>query len=92
MKKTICLCEEDILNEILIFEKNLSNNYSIMLNEMSNKYLYKKVLSIFTETKNITKEIFYLMNELGYYVLIKEDEEKVESSCEKYKAKMKELS
>ena len=92
MKKTICLCEEDILNEILIFEKNLSNNYSIMLNEMSNKYLYKKVLSIFTETKNITKEIFYLMNELGYYVLIKEDEEKVESSCEKYKAKMNELS
>ena len=34
--------DKDILNDILEYEKNMSNNYSIALNEMSNKVLYKK--------------------------------------------------
>ena len=32
----------DILNDIMQSEKNNSNNYSIAIDEMSNKVLYKK--------------------------------------------------
>ena len=31
-----CLTEEDILNDILLSEKTISNNYSVALSEMSN--------------------------------------------------------
>lgn len=34
----------DILNDIMQSEKNNSNNYSIAIDEMSNKVLYKKYL------------------------------------------------
>ena len=35
-----CFNEKDILQDLLTDEKNLSNNLSIALNEMSNDYLY----------------------------------------------------
>ena len=39
--------EMDYLNDVLQCEKNISNNYSIAIDEMSNKILFKKVFSIF---------------------------------------------
>ena len=35
--------EMDYLNDVLQCEKNISNNYSIAIDEMSNKVLFKKV-------------------------------------------------
>ena len=32
-----CLTEEDILNDILLTEKNMSNSYSVAINEMRRK-------------------------------------------------------
>lgn len=34
--------EMDYLNDVLQCEKNISNNYSIAIDEMSNKVLFKK--------------------------------------------------
>lgn len=92
INKTRCMCEEDILNDILMCEKNISNNYSIALNEMSNKYLYKKVLTIFTETKSIAKEVYELMFSKGWYSLPIESKNRISSTYEKYNSKKKELS
>ena len=35
--KDECMSEEDILNDILLSEKSISNSYSVAINEMSNK-------------------------------------------------------
>ena len=38
----------DILNDIMQSEKNNSNNYSIAIDEMSNKVLYKKTHTFYS--------------------------------------------
>jgi spore coat protein CotF len=90
--KDRCMCEEDILNDILMSEKNISNNYSIAINEMSNKFLYKKILSIFTDTKDMARDIYNLMFSKGWYTITPETEDKISTSLDKYKGKKKELS
>ena len=53
-----CLTEEDILNDILLTEKNMSNSYSVAINEMSSDKLFKKVMNFFDDTKEMAREIF----------------------------------
>ena len=84
--------EEDILNDILLCEKNISNSYSVAINEMSNKYLYKKIMSIFEDTKDMARGIFYLMFTKGWYTITPEEDTKIEKSYTKYSNKMNELS
>ena len=55
--KDECMNDEDILNDIMLSEKNISNSYSVAVNEMSNKYLYKEVMSIFEDTKDMARDI-----------------------------------
>ena len=90
--KDECMREEDILNDILLSEKTISNNYSVAINEMSNKYLYKKVMSIFEDTKNIARDIYNLMFEKGWYTVSVEEDKKIEKSYNKYNNKLNELS
>ncbi len=91
MEENICMTEEDILNDIMMCEKNISNNYSIALNEMSNKILYKEILKIFEDTKDIARDIFNYMYSCGYYELTEEDESKIEEAYDKYNEKLNEL-
>ena len=90
--KDECMSEEDILNDILLSEKNISNSYSIAINEMSNKYLYKKVMNVFEDTKDIARDIFNLMFEKGWYTVPVEEDKKIEKSYTKYNNKLNELS
>mgnify|MGYP003307002807 CR=1 FL=1 len=55
-EKTLC-----ILNDILLSEKTISNNYSVALSEMSNDKLYKKVMNLFMDTKDIAREVYIFM-------------------------------
>lgn len=61
--------EKDILNDLLLYEKNLSNNYSTTLNEMSNKILFRKVFTLFKESKTLGRDIFDYMFKNGWYTL-----------------------
>lgn len=90
--KDECMSEEDILNDILLSEKSISNSYSVAINEMSNKYLYKKVMNIFEDTKDIARDIFNLMFEKGWYTVPVEEDKKIEKSYTKYNNKLNELS
>ena len=85
------LVEEDVLNILLLFEKNLSNNYSVAINEMSNKILYKKIMDIFEDTKDMAREIYNIMYAKGYYNLTSETETKIEKSFTKYSKKLEDL-
>lgn len=90
--KDECMSEEDILNDILLSEKSISNNYSVAINEMSNKYLYKEVMNIFEDTKSIAREIYNFMFSKGWYSVTQEDEKNIEKSFTKYSKKLSELS
>lgn len=92
ISKDECLNDEDLLNDIMLCEKNISNSYSVAINEMSNKYLYKKVMDIFEDTKDIARDIFNLMFSKGWYTLTPEEENKITKSYTKYSDKLKELS
>lgn len=92
LEKDECMNEEDILNDILLSEKNISNNYSIAINEMSNKYLYKKIMNIFDDTKNISREIYNYMFSKGWYTVTPEEDNKISKSYTKYSNKLNELS
>lgn len=87
-----CLTMEDVLNEIMLCEKNISNSYSVAINEMSNDKLYKKVLDIFIDTKNIAREIYNYMYENGLYQITTEKDNKIEQSFIKYNEKYNELN
>lgn len=87
-----CMNEEDLLNDILLCEKNISNCYSVAINEMSNKVLYKKITDIFVDTKNIARDIYNYMYSMGWYDVTSETEKKIEDSYNKYKNKYDELN
>ena len=59
---------------------------------MSNKYLYKEVMSIFEDTKDIARDIYNLMFSKGWYSITQEDEKNIEKSYTKYSNKLSELS
>ena len=84
--------DKDILNDVLICLKNISNNYSIAIDEMSNKKLYKDVLSIFTETKDAARNAYNLAFSKGWYSLEEADDEKITQSYDKYNKQNKELA
>ena len=92
ISKDECLNDEDLLNDIMLCEKNISNSYSVAINEMSNKYLYKKVMDIFEDTKDIARDIYNLMFSKGWYSITQEDEKNIEKSFTKYSKKLSELS
>ena len=85
------MSEEDIVNDILMCEKNISNNYSVACNEMSNKYLYKIVLDLLVDSKNIAREIYNLAFEKGWYSVSPENETEITKTVKEYCSKKEEL-
>ena len=69
--------DRDYLSVVLELEKNMSNNYSIALNEASNDYLYEDYFVLFEDTKDAARELYNLMFEKGWYTLEEAEEKKV---------------
>lgn len=81
----------DYLNSILTLEKNMSNNYSIALNEMSNNDLYEFLFDIYKETQEMQRDLFNLLFELGWYELEKADNSKINTTYNKFKQKEQDI-
>lgn len=81
----------DILNDIMQCEKNESNNYSIAIDEMSNKVLYKKIFSIFKDTKGLAREAYNIAFTNGWYSLETAQEEKITKALDEAKKQYKEI-
>jgi spore coat protein CotF len=67
----------DYLSSVLELEKNMSNDYSIALNEASNDYLYEDYFNMLEDTKDAAREAYNLMFQNGWYKLEEEKEEKI---------------
>lgn len=90
--ETTDLNDRDYLNGILESLKNMSNNFSVALNECSNEAMYKEVFTMFQETKDMAREAYNLMFQNGWYSLEKAEQQKIMSKQNDCSLKIKELS
>lgn len=81
----------DILNDILYSEKAMSENYNTAIGEMSNKTLFKKILELYNETKEIERDTFDLLFKNGWYSLEKAEETKINQAYNEANNQIKEL-
>lgn len=76
--------DKDILNNILLIEKMMGNNYSTALSEMSNKRLYEAIENIYIETKKAARDAFEFAFNKGWYSLEEATESKVSTAYNKF--------
>lgn len=86
------LNDKDILSDLLENEKNMSNNLSIALNEMSNDVLFKEIYDLFKDTKNLGREIYEELFKNGWYTLETAEENKINQVYNEYLTKLEELN
>lgn len=85
------LNDRDYLNSILESLKNMSDNFSVALNECSNEAMYKEVFTMFQNTKDLARETYDLMFRNGWYSLEQAEEQKIMSKQNDCTLKMKQL-
>ncbi len=83
--------DKDYLNVALELEKNMSNNYSIALNEASNDQLYNDYFDMFENTKDAAREVYEVMFQNGWYSLEEEDSNKINQKIDEMTQQLKEL-
>lgn len=83
--------DRDYLNSILELEKNMSNNYSIALNEASNDYLYEDYFTLLEDSKDAAREAYNLMFQYGWYTLEEAEEQKVNDKINYFIKELNEL-
>lgn len=81
----------DMLTDLLNDEKNISNNLSIALNEMSNVSLYDNIFSFLEDSKDTARVLFDLMFKKGWYTIETATKTKIEEEKTKMEQKLKEL-
>ncbi|MCM3029494.1 MULTISPECIES: spore coat protein [unclassified Niallia] len=83
--KTPQMNDRDFINDLLATEKYMTASYSTALNEASNEKLYDDLLSIFTETQNMQRELYDLMFREGWYKLESADQQKLQQAYQQFK-------
>lgn len=82
----------DYLTAVLELEKNMSNNYSIALNEASNDYLYEDYFVLFEDSKDVCREIYNYMFRYGWYSVEEENENKVQEKIANFTQQLNDLN
>ncbi len=83
--------DKDYLNVVLELEKNMSNNYSVALNEASNENLYNEYFDLFEDTKDAAREVYETMFEAGWYQLEEEKTDKINEAITKMEKQLHQL-
>ena len=83
--------DRDFLNDVLESEKNLSNNLAIALNEASNDVFFQDILDMFIESKKMTRQLYNLMFQNGWYTLEKTEQQKISQKSTELSPRLNEL-
>jgi len=83
--------DRDFLNDVLESEKNLSNNLAIALNEASNDVFFQDILDMFIESKKMTRQLYNLMFQNGWYTLEKAEQQKISQKSTELSPRLNEL-
>lgn len=92
VSKTKEMNDRDYLNCVLETEKNMSNNLSYALNEVSNDALFDKIYNIFDEIKNNARDAYTLAFKNGWYKLEKAQDNKITEKVNELQQKYNELN
>ncbi len=78
------LNDRDRINDILAFEKYLSNGYNVGLNEAQNPKLHKEVQNILISVHDAQYKLFNLMFEKGWYKMPAADKEEISNTHKQF--------
>lgn len=90
--KTLDMNDRDYLNCALLAEKDMSNNLSYVLNEVSNDKLFDDVYEIFDEVKNYGRDCYDIAFKNGWYKLEKAEDTKINQKITELNEKFNELN
>lgn len=85
------ITEKDYLSSALELEKNLSNNYSIALNEASNSKLYEEFFIFLEDSKDAARECYDLNFKLGWYSIEEAEDTKVQEKITCFEQELQSL-
>lgn len=89
--ETTALNDRDYLDALLENLKNMSNNYSIALNECSNEKMYEEVFSMLEDVKDEARGVYDVMFSNGWYTLEKAEQQKFDEKKNELNGKMSQL-
>lgn len=84
--------DKDYLNLTLLLLKDMEKNYTLVLTEASNEYLFSKYENMFNNIKNLQREVYELSFKKGWYTLEKADNTKITEKYNTLNQEFNELS
>ena len=90
--QTLAMNDRNYLNTMLEFEKNMSDNLSVALNEASNNELYNTYFDMFEDVKDAARTCYDLMFEKGWYQLEAAEEQKIGMKLNELQQQFQEFS
>jgi spore coat protein CotF len=82
----------DFVNIAMTIEKNMSNNYSIAIDEASNTDLYNEYFDMFEKIKDNARSLYDFSFKNGWYSLTKEDSKEINTKLQELESKMDALN
>ena len=83
--------DKDMLTDVLSSLKSLSTLYGTCLQESSNDDLYQAIEDEANKVANMQRKVFYKLFELGWYILEKSSQTKINKTISKFSKSMQEL-
>ena len=83
--------DKDILMDVLSSLKGLSTLYGVALQEASNEDLYQSIEDNANKVCDMQRKTFYKLFELGWYVLEKSPQTKINKTINKFSKCLEEL-
>jgi spore coat protein CotF len=82
--KTPQMNDRDYINDVLSYEKYMTDSYSKALNEASHDTLYQDLLSIYNDTQNMQRELYNMMFKKGWYALEAAEASKIQQTYQQF--------
>ena len=70
--------DKDYMNSLLSDLKSMTKNYAVALTEASNNHLVEIYKKLFIEALALQRETYELMFQMGWYILEKADQKKIQ--------------
>lgn len=83
--------DKDILTDVLTSLKSLSNLYGTALQESSNSDLYESIEECANEVCSMQRKVYNKLFSLGWYVLEKSTQAKINKTISQFSKSMQEL-
>ena len=85
------LTEQDMINDALSTEKQITDMYATYVSEASCQILRNEITKIITETQQLQFEVFNAMKSRGWYNVKNTDQASIQQAVQKFRQVMSSL-